>query len=140
MFNKVRPPDSSERYGFDGNNEINFHKIWMIMDPNLRHIRLKIAWKDVMSLERCNRYRMTDNPNCNICGQLETVEHQLWQCSNAQKIWRRVSLCCGHRGARRAGRGLLCWAGLRQPRWNGCIIRPAHQARDLHADERSVGF
>ena len=95
MLNKTKAIDTVERYGFTNDSRIDPNKFWLIKDPYLRHIRLKIAWKDVMSFERCTRFRITDDPNCKICGQLETVEHQLWECENAQRIWQYASFFRG---------------------------------------------
>jgi len=87
----------TERYGLPSEVQVDPNKIWLIKDPYLRHIRLKILWKDVMSLERCHRFKMVENPNCKTCGAIETVIHQLWGCSNANKIWKYASMFIGKR-------------------------------------------
>lgn len=87
VMNKVEKLDIVQRHGLVRNSPILPHKFWLIKDPILRHIRLKIAWKDVLSLERCFRFRMTDSSACTICGREETVAHQLWDCQNARRIW-----------------------------------------------------
>ena len=61
--------------------------IWQIKNPHLRSYRLKILYKDVFSNERRHRFGLTDSPNCAICGQIETVAHQLVECTNARKVW-----------------------------------------------------
>ena len=75
-------------YGIVGDNLYsNWNMFWQIKDPTLRAIRLKIAWRDVMSNERRERFKMTSDPRCICCGSVETVNHQLWECNNAQRIW-----------------------------------------------------
>ena len=71
---------------------VNPNKLWLIKDPYLRHIRLKVAWKDIMSNERCHRFRMIEDSSCAICGRIETVTHQLWECPNARRIWEYCSV------------------------------------------------
>ena len=64
-----------------------FRNIWKIKNPILRAIRLKLIYKDVFSNERRFRFNMTDSPECQLCGQIESVEHQLFTCANASRIW-----------------------------------------------------
>ena len=69
------------------NHESNFKFLWGIRNPTLRAIRLKIMYKDVFSNERRFRFNMVDSPSCGVCGLDETVEHQLFLCRNAVRIW-----------------------------------------------------
>ena len=69
------------------NQEGLFRNIWFIKNPTLRAIRLKITYKDIFSNERRFRFQLTDSPLCEICGQVETVEHQLFSCTNAVRLW-----------------------------------------------------
>ena len=64
-----------------------FKHLWSIKNPTLRACRLKIIYKDVFSNERRHRFRLSDSPLCDICGQIESVEHQLFLCRNAVRIW-----------------------------------------------------
>jgi hypothetical protein len=59
---------------------------------NVRHRNaiLRVAHGDVYANERCHRFRMTDDPNCPDCGQLETVKHKLLECRTKQAIWKAV--------------------------------------------------
>ena len=61
--------------------------IWKIKNPHLRGYRLKILYKDVYSKERRHRFKLTNSPNCIVCGQVESVTHQLLECINAQRLW-----------------------------------------------------
>ena len=60
--------------------------LWLIKSPALRAIRLKIVYKNVYSNERRFRFGLTDSPDCKICGEVETVQHQLFDCSNARAM------------------------------------------------------
>lgn len=62
-------------------------RIWKIGNPQLRAYRLKVLYKDVFSNERRHRFGISDSPNCVICGQIESIEHQLLECTNARKLW-----------------------------------------------------
>ena len=44
-------------------------------------------YKDIYSQERRFRFGLTDSPKCLICGEIETVEHQLFVCKNARRLW-----------------------------------------------------
>ena len=64
-----------------------FTHLWAIKNPTLRASRLKVIYKDIFSNERRFRFHLTDSPLCEICGQIETVEHQLFLCPNAGRLW-----------------------------------------------------
>ena len=85
-----------------------FKNVWNIKNPTLRASRLKVIYKDVFSNERRFRFGITNSPACEMCGQIETVEHQLYSCNNAARIWnlyQRITgvgmdslfevICCG---------------------------------------------
>ena len=64
-----------------------YRNIWKIKHPSLRAIRLKTIYKDIFSNERRYRFKIIDSPACEICGLPETVEHHMFQCRNAARIW-----------------------------------------------------
>ena len=63
------------------------HLLWKIKNPQLRGYRLKLLYKDVFSNERRHRFKLSESPNCSICGQVESVTHQILECANAQRLW-----------------------------------------------------
>ena len=67
--------------------EATYPNLLCVKNPTLRAIRHKILYKDVFSNERRYRFGLTNSPSCDICGQTETVEHQLFTCRNSQKLW-----------------------------------------------------
>ena len=49
--------------------------------------RIKVLHKNVYSNERRFRFGLSDSPSCNICSENEIVEHQLFFCQNARRLW-----------------------------------------------------
>jgi hypothetical protein len=68
-------------------NRKSIHNIWSIKNPTLRNVRLKVLYKNIYSNQRRFNFRLTDSPACAICGEAESVEHQLLICPNAQAFW-----------------------------------------------------
>ena len=64
-----------------------FKGIWAIKHPTLRGIRLKTLYEDIFSNERRHRFGLTASPTCLSCGQIESVEHHIFSCNNANRIW-----------------------------------------------------
>ena len=75
-----------KRQEWTTNNHDWLFKLWKIKNPTIRHYRYKAILKDIYSKERMKRFGMTDNDRCEICNQIETVEHQLFTCRNAVRI------------------------------------------------------
>ena len=69
--------------------------LWRIGNPHLRAYRLKLLYKDIFSNERRFRFKIADSPNCTICGQVESVTHQLFECRNAQRLWNMYNAITG---------------------------------------------
>ena len=65
--------------------------LWQIRNPTLRAIRLKILYKDVWCQEKRFKLKLNSSDACNICGEAESAIHQLFQCSNARKLWSYVA-------------------------------------------------
>ena len=61
--------------------------LWKIRNPTLRSVRFKILYKDVYCNERRFRFGLSNSPMCAICGQVETIEHHLYSCRNATRLW-----------------------------------------------------
>ena len=80
----------SNKYQVEHNESLetlNWKHVWQIGHPNLLGTRLKVLYKDVYSNERRYRFGISDSPNCPICGKEENVQHQLFDCSNAKRLW-----------------------------------------------------
>ena len=70
--------------------------LWLIRSPVLRATRLKIMYKNVYSNERRFRFGLADSPDCQICGSVETVQHQLFECRNACTLRELVKYTYNH--------------------------------------------
>ena len=89
----------SNKYKVEYNESLetfNWKHIWQIGHPNLLGTRLKVLYKDVYSNERRHRFGISDNPECAICGKLESVQHQLFDCNNAKRLWTLVDKVTGY--------------------------------------------
>lgn len=66
-----------------------FSNMNLIKHPALRSIRYKLCFKNIYSNERRHRFGIADSPVCESpnCDQIETVEHQLFECANANRLW-----------------------------------------------------
>ena len=79
------------------NYDSSLGSIWSIKNPTLRSIRLKIMYKDIFSNERRFRFKIAPSPLCDLCGQVETVEHHLFLCDNAKRVWQLFYRITGDR-------------------------------------------
>ena len=59
---------------------------------SIRHkaIILRTAHGEIYTNERLHRFGMIDSPNCARCGEIETLEHKIYQCEYARRIWAEV--------------------------------------------------
>jgi len=67
--------------------KLTFKKIWLLGYPKLIAIRLKLIHRNLFPNSRRFKAKLTDSPNCEICGEEETVEHMLFECENAKRLW-----------------------------------------------------
>jgi hypothetical protein len=58
-----------------------------ILDPSLRALRFRILHKDVFCGAKMFKIGMSASPNCAVCGEIETVQHQLFECSGPRRLW-----------------------------------------------------
>ena len=64
-----------------------WHNLWLLKNPTLRAIRLKVLYKDIWTQEKRLKLGISNNELCTVCGNIETVSHQLFLCTNAKRIW-----------------------------------------------------
>ena len=72
-----------------------FSNIWKIKNPALRAIKQKLIFKTIYSNERRYRFGLSDSAQCTGCALVESVEHQLLDCANAQRLWNMYRLITG---------------------------------------------
>jgi hypothetical protein len=77
-------------------SEYSLGNIWLIKNPSLRNVRLKVLYKDIYCNERRFRFGIADSPNCETCLGVESVSHQLLDCNNALRLWEVYRQCFGH--------------------------------------------
>ena len=91
VLNKVILYHPSNKYGIDKSYfrdiRSSWNNLWLINNPTLRAIRLKILYKDIWSQEKRYKLGISNNSTCTICGEIESSIHQLFLCSNAIRIW-----------------------------------------------------
>ncbi|MBM3938809.1 MAG: hypothetical protein FJ333_09195 [Sphingomonadales bacterium] len=98
-LNKLRRVSILERFKIPEENQKpsdTWGGIWSLRNPTIQGIRLKIAYNDVMSNERRTKYGMSESDKCEVCGEIETVFHQLFQCRNAKRMWMLYTALSGH--------------------------------------------
>ena len=89
---KIKPYSVNNKY--DGLNlgsleeKKSWFNLWKLRNPILRNCRLKIKYKDVFCQQRRHKFGISDSSQCEICGELETVEHQIMNCNNARRMWK----------------------------------------------------
>ena len=52
---------------------------------------LRFVHGDIYSKERQFRFGLSDTPNCETCGQIETINHRIIECDYADTLWRVVA-------------------------------------------------
>ena len=56
---------------------------------------LRFVHGDIYSNERLHRFGMRDNPNCESCGEVETIEHKIYKCRHVEGLWQSVATLTG---------------------------------------------
>ena len=87
------------RYNFDqdyfGDIRQTWTNLWLIKNPTLRAIRLKILHKDIWTQEKRCKLGIVNSNACEICGEPETATHQLVSCINAKNMWTVIGQVIG---------------------------------------------
>ena len=71
---------------YDDENITRFRK--SVKNSKLRNIYFRLIHNDFFTMERMKKYKMTNNDKCSRCGQTENTRHLLWECFDANKIWK----------------------------------------------------
>ena len=56
---------------------------------------LRYLHGDIYSQERLVRFGMSDNPNCETCGELEMIQHKIVDCNYAKGLWTALADMAG---------------------------------------------
>jgi hypothetical protein len=62
-----------------------------VKDPKLRALRYRLLHGDIFCKERMYRFKMSESPECERCGEVETIKHQFYECDSAFNSWRRYN-------------------------------------------------
>jgi exonuclease III len=62
-----------------------------VKDPKLKALRYRLLHGDVFCKERMFRFKMSETPECERCGEAETIKHQFYECDSAYNSWRRYN-------------------------------------------------
>ena len=91
MLHKRNSYHPADKYQIDrscfGDIRSTWHNLWRIKNPTLRAIGLKVLYKDIWCNDKRLKLGISSDNKCIICGEPETVIHQLFICKNAKRIW-----------------------------------------------------
>jgi exonuclease III len=69
-----------------------FSKLYKtVKDPKLRAMRHRLLHGDIFCKERMYRFKMSESPECERCGEVETIKHQFYECDSAFNSWRHYN-------------------------------------------------
>ena len=135
-LNRVHRRQDLPNLGSDSQVE-HFSKLWQIKHPALRAIRLKLCHKNIFSNERRHRFGLSDSPFCTSCLLIETVEHQLFECANAQRLWLMYRNIAGQEISSFADL-LLCSSSIELESLKSAIIKALIQINRSHSVPEKV--
>jgi hypothetical protein len=87
-LNRVESTDFKTRLGiteFEPEQIIRFRK--HCKNAKLRNIYFRLINRDFFTYSRMKKYKMVETDKCPRCGQIETINHLLWECDSAKHIW-----------------------------------------------------
>ena len=97
MQDKFEPPTSIntwlDRFPFLEN--IDWKDIFelpykIVSEPYLQSYQYKIVNRILNCNERLNKWKIKYGPECDSCGEIDTIEHRLYTCRESQKIWEGI--------------------------------------------------
>jgi hypothetical protein len=87
-LNRVETRDFIDKLGikeFNSLDILTFRK--MCKNSKLRNIYFRLIHRDFFTHVRMKKYKMTNSDRCPRCGQVETINHLLWECVHVRNIW-----------------------------------------------------
>jgi hypothetical protein len=58
-----------------------------VKDTKLRALRYRFLHGDIFCKERMFRFKISETPECDRCGEIETIKHQFYECHTALDGW-----------------------------------------------------
>ena len=98
MQDKFEPPTSIntwlDRFPFMEN--IDWKDIFelpykIVSEPYLQSYQYQIVNRILNCNKRLNKWKIKNGPECDSCGEIDTVEHRFYTCRESQKIWKGIS-------------------------------------------------
>ena len=87
VLNKTVEYRLNSKYNAWPTNRKDWFYLWRIGYPILGSVRLKVLQKDIYCQQRRHNFGLVISPNCTMCGEVETVQNQLFIWKNAQRMW-----------------------------------------------------
>jgi hypothetical protein len=87
-LDKVESIDVKKKVGitkFDNENITKVRK--NCNNIKLRSIYFRLIHNDFFTKVKMKKYKMCESDKCNRCGEVETLRHMMWECTEAKKIW-----------------------------------------------------
>jgi hypothetical protein len=65
-------------------------KLRKLTSTRHKNLLLKLAHGDLYTNERLHRFGLRADPNCERCGQVESLKHKILNCQYSEDIWREL--------------------------------------------------
>ena len=92
IFNKVKDYNPAERHEIPSSTfpdiRSTWSNLWLLKNPTLRAIRLKILHKDIWTQVKRRKLGISNTDECSSCKKREDVAHQLFKCPNSVRFWK----------------------------------------------------
>jgi len=78
----------AERLEIEESNEINILQFRKnCKNSKLRNIHFRLLHNDFFTYKKMFKFKMSENPNCPRCNEIESTKHLLWECNESRNIW-----------------------------------------------------
>jgi hypothetical protein len=88
VLNRIESTNFTERLGiddFERGDILSFRK--SCTNSKLRNIHFRLINRDFFTHSRMKKYKMTQTDQCPRCGQIESINHLLWECPHVKQVW-----------------------------------------------------
>ena len=82
-------PKFERVFGIVSHEGINPFEITRIVNysTSQRIFKFRLLHLDIFSRQRMFKFKMIDNDKCEVCGEVETIKHAIWECTRAKQVW-----------------------------------------------------
>jgi hypothetical protein len=94
---KTKSSEYSSAYLKQQNSHVNETRLFNLKVKQEKEIKIKeFNFKLLHGILACNRnlknWRIKDSDKCDLCGNVQTIEHLLYACVHIKPVWQKVSL------------------------------------------------